>query len=54
VTLTEAELAPILDAPRRPAKVVFVGYMRRYARPYLELKRRRPRVRQSATSASAT
>jgi predicted dehydrogenase len=42
VTLTEADLAPILALPRAPAQVVFVGYMRRYSRPYLELKRRRP------------
>jgi predicted dehydrogenase len=42
VTLTEAELAPILALPRAAGQVVFVGYMRRYARPYLELKRRRP------------
>jgi predicted dehydrogenase len=42
VTLTEAELVPILALPRAPGQVVFVGYMRRYSRPYLELKRRRP------------
>ena len=42
VTLTEGELAPILALPRAPGQVVFIGYMRRYSRPYLELKRRRP------------
>jgi predicted dehydrogenase len=42
VTLTEAELTPILALERRPGQVVFVGYMRRYSRPYLELKRRLP------------
>lgn len=42
VTLTAAELAPLLALPRAPGQVVFVGYMRRYSRPFLELKRRRP------------
>ena len=28
--------------PRAPGQVVFIGYMRRYSRPFLELKRRRP------------
>lgn len=42
VTLTLAELEPILALERRPGQVVFVGYMRRYSRPYLELKRRLP------------
>lgn len=42
VTLTEAELAPIRALPRAAGQVVFVGYMRRYSRPFLELKRRRP------------
>jgi predicted dehydrogenase len=42
VTLTGAELAPVLALPRAPGQVVFVGYMRRYSRPFLELKRRRP------------
>ena len=42
VTLTAAELAPILAIERRPGQVAFVGYMRRYARPFLELKRRLP------------
>ncbi len=44
VTLTKAELAPIRALPRAPRQVVFVGYMRRYSRPYLELKRRRPEL----------
>lgn len=42
VTLTTTELAPILTLPRGAGQVVFVGYMRRYSRPYLELVRRRP------------
>ena len=42
VTLTEAELDPILALQRAPGQVVFVGYMRRFSRPYLEMKRRRP------------
>ncbi len=42
VALTAAQLEPILALPRDPAQVVFVGYMRRFSRPYLELKRRLP------------
>lgn len=42
VTLTLAELQPILARPRRPGQVAFVGYMRRYARPFVELQRRLP------------
>lgn len=36
------QLRPILDIPQRPGQVVFVGYMRRFARPFLELKKRLP------------
>jgi myo-inositol 2-dehydrogenase / D-chiro-inositol 1-dehydrogenase len=44
VTLTEAELAPVRALSRAPGQVVFVGYMRRYSRPFLELRRRRPEL----------
>lgn len=40
--LTADQLRPILDIEQRPGQVVFVGYMRRYSRPFLELKRRLP------------
>jgi predicted dehydrogenase len=40
--LTADQLRPILDIPQRPGQVVFVGYMRRFSRPFLELKRRLP------------
>ncbi|WP_297109470.1 Gfo/Idh/MocA family oxidoreductase [uncultured Devosia sp.] len=40
--LTAAQLEPILSVPRRPGQVVFVGYMRRFSRAFLELKRRLP------------
>jgi predicted dehydrogenase len=40
--LTADQLRPILDMPQRPGQVVFVGYMRRYSRPFLELKKRLP------------
>lgn len=40
--LTADQLRPILDIPQRPGQVVFVGYMRRYSRPFLELKQRLP------------
>lgn len=40
--LTAAQLEPILALPRRPGQVVFVGYMRRFSRPFLELKKRLP------------
>jgi predicted dehydrogenase len=40
--LTAAELEPILGLPRRAGQVVFVGYMRRFSRPFLELKKRLP------------
>lgn len=40
--LTADQLRPILDIPQRPGQVVFVGYMRRFSRPFLELKNRLP------------
>jgi predicted dehydrogenase len=40
--LTAEQLRPILDIPQRPGQVVFVGYMRRFSRPFLELKKRLP------------
>lgn len=40
--LTRTELLPLLELPRRPGQAVFVGYMRRYSRPFLELARRMP------------
>ena len=40
--LTAEQLRPILDVPQRPGQVVFVGYMRRFSRAFLELKRRLP------------
>lgn len=44
VCLATAELAPLLEANRANPKVVFVGYMRRHSRPFLELKRRMPEL----------
>ncbi|WDR01314.1 Gfo/Idh/MocA family oxidoreductase [Devosia algicola] len=40
--LTADQLRPILDIPQRSGQVVFVGYMRRFSRPFLELKKRLP------------
>lgn len=40
--LTAEQLRPILDTPQRPGQVVFVGYMRRFSRAFLELKKRLP------------
>ncbi|HEV7276650.1 MAG TPA: Gfo/Idh/MocA family oxidoreductase [Devosiaceae bacterium] len=40
--LTAAELRPLLELDRGNEKTVFVGYMRRYAPAFLELKRRLP------------
>lgn len=40
--LTAAQLEPILVLPRRAGQVVFVGYMRRFSRAFLELKKRLP------------
>ena len=40
--LTAAQLEPILSVPRRPGQVVFVGYMRRFSRAFLALKKRLP------------
>jgi myo-inositol 2-dehydrogenase / D-chiro-inositol 1-dehydrogenase len=42
--LTAAQLEPILSVPRQQGQVVFVGYMRRFSRPFLELKKRLPPV----------
>src|SRR5690606_21433289 len=42
VCLSVAQLEPILAIPRQQGQVVFVGYMRRFSRPFLELKRRLP------------
>lgn len=42
VCLTKAQLEPLLPLPRRDGQVVFVGYMRRFSRPFLELKKRLP------------
>lgn len=40
--LTAAELRPLVELDRGNHKVVFVGYMRRFAPAFLELKRRLP------------
>lgn len=40
--LTADQLRPILEIPQRPGQVVFVGYMRRFSRAFLELKKRLP------------
>ncbi len=40
--LSADQLRPILDIPQRSGQVVFVGYMRRFSRPFLELKKRLP------------
>lgn len=40
--LNSEELAPLLALERAPGQVVFVGYMRRFSRPFTELKRRLP------------
>jgi myo-inositol 2-dehydrogenase/D-chiro-inositol 1-dehydrogenase len=42
--LTADQLRPILDIPQHPGQVVFVGYMRRFSRPFLELKKRLPQL----------
>ncbi len=42
--LTTAELEPVLTMPQRARQVVFVGYMRRFSRPFLELKKRMPEL----------
>jgi len=42
VCLTVAQLEPLLALPRRDGQIVFVGYMRRFSRPFLELKKRLP------------
>lgn len=40
--LTADQLRPILQIPQRAGQIVFVGYMRRFSRPFLELKKRLP------------
>lgn len=40
--LTAAQLEPILTLPGRSGQVVFVGYMRRFSRAFLELQKRLP------------
>jgi predicted dehydrogenase len=40
--LTAAQLRPLIELDRNNEKTVFVGYMRRYARAFLELQRRLP------------
>jgi myo-inositol 2-dehydrogenase/D-chiro-inositol 1-dehydrogenase len=40
--LTAAQLRPLLDLDRDNPRIAFVGYMRRYAPAFLELKRRLP------------
>jgi len=40
--LTAEQLRPILSIEQQPGQVVFVGYMRRFSQPFLELKRRLP------------
>ncbi|WP_309084657.1 Gfo/Idh/MocA family oxidoreductase [Chelativorans sp.] len=42
VCLTKRELLPLIERNRSNPKTVFVGYMRRYARPFLALKQRMP------------
>jgi myo-inositol 2-dehydrogenase/D-chiro-inositol 1-dehydrogenase len=42
VCLTLAELKPLIEENRGNPRVVFVGYMRRFSRPFLELARRMP------------
>lgn len=41
-TLTAAELRPLVELDRANSKIVFVGYMRRFAPAFLELKKRLP------------
>lgn len=41
-TLTAAQLRPLIELDRNNDRIVFVGYMRRFSRPFLELKRRLP------------
>lgn len=42
VCLNVEQLLPIIERARGYTKTLFVGYMRRYARPFLELKERLP------------
>lgn len=41
-TLALAQLTPLLELDKSNGKIVFVGYMRRYSRAFLELKQRLP------------
>lgn len=41
-TLTAAQLKPLIERDKSNKKIVFVGYMRRYSRAFLELKKRLP------------
>lgn len=41
-TLAAAQLKPLIDLDKSNNKIVFVGYMRRYSRTFLELKKRLP------------
>jgi myo-inositol 2-dehydrogenase/D-chiro-inositol 1-dehydrogenase len=42
ICLTADELTPLLGPAERHGKTIFVGYMRRFSRPFLELKRLMP------------
>lgn len=42
VCLNVEQLLPLIERGRGYAKTIFVGYMRRFARPFLELKKRLP------------
>lgn len=44
VCLSAAELRPLLAQAEGYAKAIFVGYMRRFSRPFLELKRLMPPI----------
>jgi len=44
--LTAAQLEPLVELDRHNERIVFVGYMRRFSRPFLELKRRLPDLSQ--------
>ena len=44
VCLTADELTPLLPRAESYRKTIFVGYMRRFSRPFLELKKRMPAV----------
>lgn len=44
VCLTADELLPLLPQAENYRKTIFVGYMRRFSRPFLELKKRMPDI----------